>query len=286
MAASLALRRSSLSTLRNLIPISGSVQTFLCPVSAIEKFRKDTIFSVPLLTSTPPISNLLPNITRGLSNPSRGLSSTSFRNSNADPSPEQTPYSDEEVNNHSPPVPELVYEGLLSTTVHRVKMLSVASCFLTTVGAPVIVGLSRPDLAFGMQVATATSLAMFGLFTTGVLQWFISPYVLRMHVVLNDDPGCKALNCKACLLLKVTRLTMFARETTDDVLLSSIVPTNTFKPLATFQARNRIYFFDKSQWNPEMHRDTLNQILTLAGEEDLQNDADYDTDDENTPTSK
>lgn len=168
---------------------------------------------------------------------------------------------------------DLVYTGILSATVIRVKMLSVASCLLTTAGAPIIVGLSRPELSFSMQCATASGLAMFGLFTTGLLQWFVSPYILSIRCPANGDK------------IVVERLNMFAQRTIDTIPLADVRQPASSKPLSTFRTPSRIYFFDKDHWEPEMHRDVLETILEqtwepIPGEEDHE-----ESDEEEEPVS-
>jgi len=157
----------------------------------------------------------------------------------------------------APPKPvapsPVVYTGLLSASVIRVKMLSVASCLLTTVGSPVIVGLSRPDLAFGMQVATACSLATFGIFTTGLLQWFVSPYVLSM----------RARDTKT---IEVERLNFLAQRTIDTISVEDVKPPQSLKPLSTFSVNGRVYYFDQDHWPDDASTDLLKEILQNAGE--------------------
>jgi len=147
-----------------------------------------------------------------------------------------------------------VYTGVLSATVVRVKALSVASCFLTTAGAPIIIGLSRPDLSFGMQIATASSLACFGLFTTGLLQWFVSPYVLSMRA-------------RSPHLLEVERLNFLARRVVDVIdVRVDVSPPQTVKPLSTFMGKGRIYFFDREHWDVQADRHALLDALLAKAE--------------------
>ncbi|KAK3233072.1 hypothetical protein CYMTET_56610 [Cymbomonas tetramitiformis] len=151
------------------------------------------------------------------------------------------------------PEPEVVYDGPLAATVQRVKVLSVASCLLTTFGAPIIITLSRPELSFAMQAMTASTLAMFGLCTTGLLQWFISPYVLTVR---SRDAAS----------VEVDRLTMFARRTTDIVQLEDVRYPETYRPLASFQVKGRVYFIDERAWTDKEQFQELLEKLVLREE--------------------
>eukprot|EP00959_Pyramimonas_sp_CCMP1952_P435197 9112678-Pyramimonas_sp.AAC.2 len=213
--------------------LSTSVLRSLAAVSHIKALDGPTTFK-PQLSKYENL--LLPPIARGLH------TSTSSFSDKAAESPESDGI-----------VAEEVYEGALAKTVTNVKMLSVASCFITTLGSPIIIGLSRPDLSFSMQCSSAGMLAGFGFVTTFMLQWFVSPYILRMSVRSKDT-------------IEILRLNFLARQTLDVVDIKDIVPPQTVKPLSTFSAGGRIYFFDRDAWDAEKHQDVLKSLLTQAGE--------------------
>lgn len=65
----------------------------------------------------------------------------------------------------------VVYEGPLSTTVTRLKRVSLLSCVLTTASAPALATLDAVGGAAvhpAAQTGIAAAVATFGVFTTGV----------------------------------------------------------------------------------------------------------------------
>ena len=71
---------------------------------------------------------------------------------------------------------------------------------------------------------------MAGFATTALLQWFCSPYVLRLEVV-GEQVVASTLN-------------VFAQPTASTFPLSAMKEPETMRPLATFQVGRKIYFID------------------------------------------
>lgn len=111
------------------------------------------------------------------------------------------------------------------------QLLSLASLLLTVVGAPLLVQLSTPEAVSVAVKATITaSLVGFGCFTTALLQWFASPYILRL--VLEGDQ------------VTVTTLNVFAQPFQTRFQIQEMREPQTMRPLASFQVDGRIYFID------------------------------------------
>ncbi|KAK9811076.1 hypothetical protein WJX73_000254 [Symbiochloris irregularis] len=135
----------------------------------------------------------------------------------------------------APPQPAgniLVYEGPLSTTLRRLKKLSIFSCGFTLLGSPLIVQMGSAHSSLGGKVAIASMLCGFGIFTTGLLHWFVGPYVHH----LNYRKGSKTV--------EVDTLNLLARPIHETLRLDDIRPPNTLRPQATFQAHGKIYYVD------------------------------------------
>ncbi len=118
-----------------------------------------------------------------------------------------------------------MYEGPFGKTVTNLKRLSIASCAATTLTSPLLVALTS-DVAtpMTMKAAIAATICSFGMFTTGLLHWFTSPYVQRLvhHAGTNEV----TLETKGMLGGTVTTVVQLDKD---------IQPANTMQPLSTFQ---------------------------------------------------
>lgn len=177
------------------------------------------------------------------------------------------------------------YVGPLAVTLRRVKvrtrraaacharsadaawsahqLLSLGSLLVTTVGAPLLVFLSAPEGVSEMaKISLSGTVVLFGCFTTALLSYFASPYVLRLH--LSSDDTATA-----------TTMDFLAREKTTTLRLDEMREPRTLRPLATFEARGRIFFIDGNVADA-----ALLQRMGLQKKENEPMPTGYDTDDE------
>jgi hypothetical protein len=112
------------------------------------------------------------------------------------------------------------------------QLLSLGSLLVTTVGAPLLVFMSAPEgVSDAAKVSLSGTVVLFGCFTTALLSYFASPYVLRLHLSSDDTAT-------------VTTMDFLAREKTTTFRLDEMREPRTLRPLATFEARGRIFFVD------------------------------------------
>jgi hypothetical protein len=112
------------------------------------------------------------------------------------------------------------------------QLLSLGSLLVTTVGAPLLVFLSAPEGVSEMaKISLSGTVVLFGCFTTALLSYFASPYVLRL-TLSGDDTAT------------VTTMDLLARPRTVTIRLDEMREPRTLRPLATFEARGRIFFID------------------------------------------
>lgn len=78
-----------------------------------------------------------------------------------------------------------VYQGAFSVGVKRVKVLSLFSLILTTVGGPLLV-VGEQAATMG-QWAVAAAVVFFGTSTTGLLHIITSPYVLTLRRIADGS---------------------------------------------------------------------------------------------------
>ncbi|KAG6549597.1 hypothetical protein Mapa_008575 [Marchantia paleacea] len=130
----------------------------------------------------------------------------------------------------------VIYEGLMSDTVRRVKMLSLTTCCLSVVGGPVVTFFTNPDLSVIMKGALCSTMVVLSASTTFALHWFASPYVHKLTWV----PGSKEVDVEV--------LSWMATKLKRKIKLSDVRTPYTQRPLVTFAANNEYYFVEKDNF--------------------------------------
>ena len=136
------------------------------------------------------------------------------------------------------PVPSVSYVAPLSTAVHRLKRLSLFSCLLTTAAAPTLAATeSMPPAA---RATAAVGIAGFGLFTTGLLHWFVGPYVHELTWSYDDDATKDSI--------ELTTLNVLGTKKKHSLPLSRVAtpPDSSIHPQATFcdSESGKLYYID------------------------------------------
>ena len=158
------------------------------------------------------------------------------------------------------------------------QLLSLSSLALTVVGSPLLIYLSSPaGMSSGAKAGIVLTLCSFGCFTTALLQWFVSPYVLRLRRVAGSDevevrartggaaptvsyaapallaaspsPGGSSshqvprhLNASARAAPQAEVLTILAQPRVNRFRVDEIGEAHTQRPLSTFAARGVVYY--------------------------------------------
>ena len=127
------------------------------------------------------------------------------------------------------------YEAHLAETVRNVKLLSLASLAATVCGTPLLLELASPGMLPEAKMTVSLVVDGFGTFTTALLQWFVSPYVLTMRVekeALGED------------VVVVEKLTLFARRFEDRFPASAMREAETTRPLVTWEANGTFHYVE------------------------------------------
>ena len=134
----------------------------------------------------------------------------------------------------SPPSTPYVYEAPFSTAVRKVKRLSLFSCACALGAGPIILGLDAGSTVTA-KASIAGTLASFGVFTTGLLHWFTSPYVHK----LVYDPNTQSID--------VTVLDVLGRSRSRHLGIHALREPDTMHPLSSFQSTldGSVYYVDK-----------------------------------------
>jgi len=100
------------------------------------------------------------------------------------------------------------------------------------VGAgPVILGLDA-GTALQAKLSIAATLGGFGVFTTGLLHWFVAPYVQRLTYHARDDS------------VEVETLSLRVKPKHHKFSMSDVAPSESVHPLSTFAVGNKYYYID------------------------------------------
>lgn len=130
----------------------------------------------------------------------------------------------------------IVYYGPISSTIKKVKLLSLTTCCLSVSLGPVFTFLASPQMDVILKGAVSSFVIFCSASTTGVLHWFVSPYVHK----LRWQPGSDSFEVEM-----ITWLATFERRT---IRFADIRPPETKRPYTTFQANGKIYFVDEEHF--------------------------------------
>ncbi|XP_022990452.1 uncharacterized protein LOC111487306 [Cucurbita maxima] len=128
---------------------------------------------------------------------------------------------------------DVAYVGPISSTIKKVKLLSLSTCCLSVSLGPVITFMTSPDMNVILKGAVASSVIFFSATTTGVLHWFVSPYVHK----IRWKPGSDSF--------EVEIMSWLATYIPRTIRFADIRPPETNRPFVTFKANGSFYFVDQ-----------------------------------------
>ncbi|KAJ8430770.1 LOW QUALITY PROTEIN: hypothetical protein Cgig2_017083 [Carnegiea gigantea] len=126
----------------------------------------------------------------------------------------------------------VAYYGPISSTIKKVKLLSLSTCCLSVSLGPVITFMTSPDMNVILKGRVAASVIFFSASTTAVLHWFVSPYIRK----IRWQPGSDSFEAEMMSLL--------ATPITKTIRFADIRPAETNRPFVTFKANENFYFVD------------------------------------------
>lgn len=125
-----------------------------------------------------------------------------------------------------------VYYGPISSTIKKVKLLSLSTCCLSVSLGPVITFMTSPDMNVILKGAVASTVIFLSASTTAALHWFVSPYIHK----LKWKPGSDTFD--------VEMMSWMATYIPRTLKFSDIRPPETNRPFVTFKANGSFYFVD------------------------------------------
>ncbi|KAJ4720837.1 Transmembrane 70, mitochondrial [Melia azedarach] len=126
----------------------------------------------------------------------------------------------------------VVYYGPISSTIKKVKLLSLSTCCLSVSLGPVITFMTSPDMNVILKGAVASTVIFLSATTTAALHWFVSPYIHK----LKWKPGTDSF--------EVEMLSWLATHVPRTIKFADIRPPETNRPFVTFKANGNFYFVD------------------------------------------
>ncbi|KAG8390629.1 hypothetical protein BUALT_Bualt01G0103300 [Buddleja alternifolia] len=125
-----------------------------------------------------------------------------------------------------------VYYGPISSTIKKVKLLSLSTCCLSVSLGPVITFMTSPDMNVILKGGVASTVIFLSASTTAALHWFVSPYVHK----LRWQPGSDTF--------EVEMMSWMATFLPKTIKFSDIRPPETNRPFVSFKANDNFYFVD------------------------------------------
>ncbi|PIN07447.1 putative membrane protein [Handroanthus impetiginosus] len=126
----------------------------------------------------------------------------------------------------------IIYYGPISSTIKKVKLLSLSTCCLSVSLGPVITFMTSPDMNVILKGAVASSVIFLSASTTAALHWFVSPYIHK----LRWQPGSDSF--------EVEMMTWLATYEPRTIKFADIRPPETNRPFVSFKANGQFYFVD------------------------------------------
>ncbi|KAI5575207.1 hypothetical protein POPTR_010G219400v4 [Populus trichocarpa] len=126
----------------------------------------------------------------------------------------------------------VVYYGPITSTIKKVKMLSLSTCCLSVSLGPVVTFMTSQDTNVILKGAVASSVIFFSASTTAALHWFVSPYIHK----LRWQPGSDSF--------EVEMMSWLATYIPKTIKFADIRLPETNRPFVTFKANGNFYFVD------------------------------------------
>ncbi|CAL4928465.1 unnamed protein product [Urochloa decumbens] len=131
----------------------------------------------------------------------------------------------------------LVYQGPISSTIKKVKLLSLSTCCLSVSLGPVITFMTSPDMNVILKGGVASTVIFLSATTTAALHWFVSPYIHK----LRWRPGSDSFEAEV--------MSWLATPLKRTIKFADVRPPETNRPFVTFKAEGNFYFVDAEHFS-------------------------------------
>ncbi|CAO2826228.1 unnamed protein product [Amaranthus hypochondriacus] len=127
---------------------------------------------------------------------------------------------------------KVAYLGPISSTIRKVKLLSLSTCCLSVSLGPVIVFMTSPEMNVIVKGGVAACAIFFSASTTAALHWFASPYIHKIWW----QPGSDTFEAEM--------MSWLATPLKKTIRFADIRDPETNRPFVTFKANGNFYFVD------------------------------------------
>lgn len=138
-----------------------------------------------------------------------------------------------------------IYSGPFSSTVTRLKQLSLFSCACALASGPIIFGLDT-SMTLPAKTGVVATLSSFGIFTTGIMHWFTSPYAHKLEYNPADDS------------VEVVCLNLFAKPVKYRFHIAEVRQVDSVHPLSSFSAQGKMFYVDQDNFS---NKRLLNRLI-------------------------
>ena len=145
---------------------------------------------------------------------------------------------------------KLVYTGPLKGAVKALKIFSLSTAVLASVGGPVLVWLGNEAVPVAARGAITFLVMTVGLSTTAILHWLLKGYVTHLYYEPKTEK------------VAAYTLSLLARQVRNEFSVSEIRPPTGFSGFTTFQTLGKSYFMH-TEVLPDKH---LLSKLSLSSE--------------------
>eukprot|EP00750_Incisomonas_marina_P032481 INCI919.1.p1 GENE.INCI919.1~~INCI919.1.p1 ORF type:complete len:309 (-),score=37.36 INCI919.1:375-1226(-) len=156
------------------------------------------------------------------------------------------------------PVFEKIYVGVFADAVKYLKVISLTSCGFTLLAAPLLVAFGDESLSLTTRILVSTGIAGAGVFSTAILNWVTSPYVIDM---LLEDGKTVHLRTRS----------LFGKFIPHQFPVESVGPKIGSHPFAVFGAQGQNYYVDVQSVEDTNLLTKLERIQEAAKENDTKN---------------
>ena len=151
---------------------------------------------------------------------------------------------------------QLVYTGPFKGAVRALKVFSLTTAVLASVGGPVLVWLGDESVPLAGRVALSSLVMFVSISTTAILHWLLKGYIIHLHY----NPGAQRVAAYT--------LSLLARKTRNEFDISDIRPPAGLAGFSTFQALGKSYFMHTDIF-PD--KQMLSQMLNTHSSEPQKN---------------
>eukprot|EP00160_Parvularia_atlantis_P006062 Unigene15272_Nuclearia_a/m.45671 Unigene15272_Nuclearia_a/g.45671 ORF Unigene15272_Nuclearia_a/g.45671 Unigene15272_Nuclearia_a/m.45671 type:complete len:160 (+) Unigene15272_Nuclearia_a:3-482(+) len=133
----------------------------------------------------------------------------------------------------------VIYRGALARTILRLKRVSLTSSALAVAASPFLTAVGDTAVPLAGRIAITSTVAIFGLGSTGLLSFLFRPYVSELRV--NRAVEAKGHGDDAAVKVTATTYNFWTRPVQTTFTLDDVQPPGA-RPFVSFTARGQPFY--------------------------------------------